>query len=51
MFTAIDEIDKVTAEDVRKVARRYLVPETRTVVYTSAPPEKPREAAAQEAGK
>ena len=46
MFTSIDEIDKVTAEDVRRVARRYLVPETRTVVFTTAPA-----AAAQEAGK
>src|SRR6202171_40678 len=42
MFTAIDDIDKVTAEDVQRVARKYLVPDTRTVAYTIA---------AQEAGK
>ena len=38
MFTGIDDIDKVTADDVQRVARQYLVPETRTVAYTVAPP-------------
>ena len=31
MFTGIDEIDKVTADDVQRVAKQYLIPETRTV--------------------
>ncbi len=39
MFTGIDEIDKVTAEDVQRVARKYLIPETRTVAYTVQPKE------------
>jgi len=37
MFTGIDEIDKVTADDVQRVARKYLVPDTRTVAYTIQP--------------
>ncbi len=37
MFTGIDDIAKVTADDVQRVARQYLVPETRTVVCTYAP--------------
>ncbi|MDQ2944536.1 MAG: insulinase family protein [Acidobacteriota bacterium] len=37
LFTGIQEIDKVTAEDVQRVARQYLVPQTRTVVYTVPP--------------
>ncbi|MGD0132835.1 MAG: pitrilysin family protein [Bryobacteraceae bacterium] len=38
LFTSIDDTDKVTAEDVMRVAKQYLVPETRTVVYTVPPP-------------
>jgi predicted Zn-dependent peptidase len=38
MFTGIDEISKVTADDVQRVAKKYLAPESRTVVYTVAPP-------------
>ena len=34
LFTQLDEIDKVTAEDVHRVARKYFVPETRTVAQT-----------------
>ena len=34
LFTGIDEIDRITADDVQRVAKRYLVPETRTVAYT-----------------
>ena len=37
LFTGIDEIAKVTADDVQRVAKKYLTPETRTVVYTYAP--------------
>ena len=38
LFTAIDDIDKVTAQDVQRVAKKYLVPEGRTVASTVAPP-------------
>jgi predicted Zn-dependent peptidase len=34
MFTAIDEINKVTADDVQRVARQYFVEAGRTVAYT-----------------
>ena len=37
LFTAIDDIRKVTAEDVQRVAREYFTPATRTVVYTVIP--------------
>ncbi|HLJ49273.1 MAG TPA: pitrilysin family protein [Bryobacteraceae bacterium] len=38
LFTSIEDIDKVTADDVQRVARKYLISETRTVAYTEAPP-------------
>jgi predicted Zn-dependent peptidase len=38
LFTSIDDTDKVTADDVMRVAKQYLVPETRTVGYTVTPP-------------
>ena len=38
LFTGIEDIDKVTADDVQRVARQYLVPESRTVAYTVSPP-------------
>jgi predicted Zn-dependent peptidase len=37
MFTAIDDVDKVTAEDVQRVARLYFTDENKTVAYTAAP--------------
>jgi zinc protease len=37
MFTGIDDIARVSADDVQRVARQYLTPETRTVAYTIAP--------------
>jgi predicted Zn-dependent peptidase len=37
MFTAIDDVDKVTAEDVQRVARSYFTDENKTVAYTTAP--------------
>ena len=37
MFTEIDELNKVTADDVQRVAKQYLMAEDRTVVYTIAP--------------
>jgi predicted Zn-dependent peptidase len=44
MFTGIDEIDKVTADDVQRVARQYLIPETRTVAFTIQPAAEQKEA-------
>jgi predicted Zn-dependent peptidase len=37
LFTDLEEYDKVTAEDVRRVAQKYLVDNTKTVAYTFAP--------------
>ncbi len=37
MFTALDDIDKVTAADVLRVAREYFVESGRTVAFTVAP--------------
>jgi predicted Zn-dependent peptidase len=33
MFTGLQDIEKVTADDVQRVIREYFVPEARTVVY------------------
>ena len=48
--TSIDDTDKVTAEDVMRVAKQYLVPETRTVVYTVPPPTGSKSAAPKAEG-
>lgn len=37
MFTGIEEIQKVTADDVQRVAKKYFIPEARTVAYTLPP--------------
>ena len=37
LFTELDEYDKVTAEDVQRVAKTYLVQDHRTVSYTFMP--------------
>ncbi len=37
MFTGLDDIDKVTAADVERVAREYFVESGRTVAFTVAP--------------
>jgi predicted Zn-dependent peptidase len=37
LFTQLDDYNKVTAEDVQRVAQMYLVKNSRTVVYTYAP--------------
>jgi predicted Zn-dependent peptidase len=34
MFKGLDEIEKVTAGDVQRVARQYFVPDHRTVIYS-----------------
>ena len=49
LFTGIDDIEKVTADDVLRVAKQYLIPETRTVAYTVAPPAASGDAAKGEA--
>ena len=38
LFTQLDEINKVTADDVQRVAKQYFVVETRTVGYSTQPP-------------
>jgi predicted Zn-dependent peptidase len=50
LFTSIDDTDKVTADDVMRVAKQYLVPETRTVVYTVPPPASPAPGAPKSEG-
>ena len=34
LFTSLDDLDKVTADDVQRVARRYFVTPSRTTAYT-----------------
>jgi predicted Zn-dependent peptidase len=37
LFTSLDDLNKVTAEDVQRVTRQYFVTPSRTVAYTVAP--------------
>jgi predicted Zn-dependent peptidase len=37
LFTGLDEINKVTAEDVQRVARTYFIDRSKTVAYTAKP--------------
>ncbi|MEQ1948913.1 MAG: pitrilysin family protein [Bryobacteraceae bacterium] len=39
LFTELEDYEKVTADDVLRVAKTYLVPEHRTVAYTYVPVE------------
>jgi predicted Zn-dependent peptidase len=39
LFTSIDDINKVTAEDVRRVARQYFTPANRTTVWLAQVPQ------------
>ncbi len=38
LFTQLDDYNKVTAEDVQRVAQKYLIETSRTVAYTYVPP-------------
>ncbi len=40
LFTELGEFNKITADDVQRVARQYLVAESRTVAFTVAGPNK-----------
>src|SRR5262249_35729702 len=37
LFTSLDEINKVTADDVQRVAKQYFVADSRTVALTVQP--------------
>jgi len=37
LFTLIDDMEKLTADDVLRVAQRYLIPANRTTVFTAYP--------------
>lgn len=39
LFTELDDYDHVTADDVQRVAKTYLIDTTRTVGYTYVPKE------------
>lgn len=49
LFTSLDDLDKVTAEDVQRVAQKYLVRPSQTAAYTVLP-NRPSQAAATPAG-
>jgi len=37
LFTQLDDYNRVTAEDVQRVAKTWLIPSARTVAYTFTP--------------
>ncbi|MEO8663524.1 MAG: pitrilysin family protein [Bryobacteraceae bacterium] len=37
MFTSIEDVDKVTADDIQRVVKTYFIDESKTVAYTVAP--------------
>ena len=37
VFTSLDDVDKVTADDVQRVARKYFVSNTRTTAFDFQP--------------
>ena len=39
LFNELDEFDKVTTDDVQRVARKYFTPENKTVALTVQPEE------------
>ncbi len=39
LFTSIEDIDKVTADDVQRVAKQYFTPQNRTIALTVQPAE------------
>jgi predicted Zn-dependent peptidase len=43
LFTSIDDLNKVTADDVQRVAQKYFVPASRTAAYIQLPrqPQRP----------
>lgn len=47
LFTSIDDIDKVTAADVQRVARKYLTRDNRTVASTYTPAQGPAQGEAK----
>jgi predicted Zn-dependent peptidase len=46
LFTSLDDIDKVTAEDVQRVARKYFILNTRTEAFNFQPAQAPQTQAA-----
>jgi predicted Zn-dependent peptidase len=41
LFTQLDEYDKINADDVMRVAKKYFVPQTRTVARLTTAPAPP----------
>jgi predicted Zn-dependent peptidase len=50
LFTSLDDLDKVTAEDVQRVARQYLLTPSRTAAYTAITEKSGQDAAAAAGG-